>query len=69
MDRLDAPLCMRLGCKHSAEMAAKDKRIAELEALLSRMCDAYECICGDTNMRYDLSPKSVYAAARKALTP
>jgi hypothetical protein len=30
MDRLDAPLCMRLGCKHSAKMAAKDAEIARL---------------------------------------
>ena len=54
MDRLDAPLCMRLGCKHSAKMAAKDKRIAELEEVLRwyqrQLCEGDgECVgdfCG-----------------------
>jgi hypothetical protein len=66
MDRLDAPLCMRLGCKHSAEMAAKDKRIAELEAIVEKYA-RHDGLCGIVG-GYGYCTCGL-DAARKALTP
>lgn len=62
MDRLDAPLCMRLGCKHSAEMAAKDAEIARLREAVTCQRNAIAeyyryWTGGETRGSYDGKPE------------
>ena len=51
-----------------AQVADRDKRIAELARHLTGMLDAYELLCQQSGMNYHESPSSKYAAARQALS-
>jgi hypothetical protein len=50
-----------------AQIAALEAQCEALARHLSGLCDAYECLCGDTGRNYHQSAGSKYAHARAAL--